>query len=50
MMYYSDVVTKNMQSIDGFSHICISGLSTHKDKPDYKHEIFILIFLLKALF
>ncbi len=24
MMYYSDVVTKNMQFIDGFSHICIS--------------------------
>lgn len=47
MMYYSDVVTKNMQSIDGFSHICISSLSLCVDKWDYKHEIFILIFCKK---
>ena len=38
------------QSIDPTTEIRKSGLSTHKDKPDYKHEIFILIFLLKALF
>ena len=38
------------KTINSSAKIRKSSLSTHKDKQAYKHEIFILIFLLKALF
>ena len=49
-MHMKPAFNDGSQRIDPEAEICVSGLSTHKDKPDYKHEIFILIFLPKALF
>ena len=38
------------QPVNSSPQIRIAALSTHKDNVAYKHEIFILIFLPKALF
>ena len=41
------VFDNGTESVNGFPHIGVSTLSTHKDKQAYKHEIFILIFCKK---
>ena len=49
-MHMKPAFNDGSQRIDPEAEICVASLSTHKDNVAYKHEIFILIFLPKALF